>query len=577
MFRCGKRVVLSSVGLWILASPAFLQLRAQAPATSPPTQPTTVIRSTTRLVQISVAATDNKGRPILGLTKDDFTILDEGAAQQIAFFTAPIAAPKTPVPPLPPNTFTNRTELIGEDPSAVTVILLDGLNTVGQDQSYVRKQVLKYLETMKPQDHVAIYGLTMDLRLLQDFTQDATALTKAVENFKPKELILHDASHSDQDNVVNFGNDQRDWGHLSQAISNGDAATANLALNARIQLTTAAFQYLAGRMNTLPGRKSLIWISGGFPVDLTGEDPTSDRDPRNWTMMNRIIESLNGSNTVVYAIDTHGVSINPGVGPESRSAAPLTASLRDPMFRRENTRDTLRGLAARTGGRAFYGTNRVQDAMTTAFNDGRFAYTIGYYPSHGQWDGKYRKIEVALRQKQGQLRYRRGYYAELEPPKSDQDTMREALHSAALSPVDATGLGLLVTARATESNAVAQSTVLNPGERTVDLRIQVAPTQLLLKESPQHNRTGSLELFYLQRAATGEIVAMEGQQIDVNLDPQKYAALANAGMIFERHLKVADQTTELRTIVWDKNSHATGSVTVPLKSIFPAAAIAPSK
>lgn len=58
-----------------------------APASPAKTQPETVIRSSARLVQMSVVVEDKKGNPVSGLKQEDFTVLDEGHPQQIAFFT----------------------------------------------------------------------------------------------------------------------------------------------------------------------------------------------------------------------------------------------------------------------------------------------------------------------------------------------------------------------------------------------------------------------------------------------------------------------------------------------------------
>ena len=128
-------------------------------------QPAT-IRSTTRLVELSVVVTDKRGEPITGLKKEDFTVLDESNPQQIAFFSAESPAPAARPQALPKNVFTNRYDLKGQGPGAVTVVLFDSLNTSIEDQGYVRRQVIKFLKTLKPQDHVAVYALTTQLHEL---------------------------------------------------------------------------------------------------------------------------------------------------------------------------------------------------------------------------------------------------------------------------------------------------------------------------------------------------------------------------------------------------------------------------
>jgi VWFA-related protein len=157
----------------------------QSPAATnatPETQQPEVIRSSTRLVQLSVIAQDGKGEPITSLKKEDFTVLDEGKPQSIAFFSCGAPPAASPPPALLPNYFTNRFDLKGEDPGAVTVILFDSLNTSSQDQSFVRKQILRFLQTVNPHDHVALYALTTNLVVLHDFTRDVSALANAASH-----------------------------------------------------------------------------------------------------------------------------------------------------------------------------------------------------------------------------------------------------------------------------------------------------------------------------------------------------------------------------------------------------------
>ena len=70
-------------------------------------QPTTVIRTNTRMVQMSVVVQDKKGNPVSGLTKDDFTLLDTDVPQKIAFF-AQEGGPRSPSTPKPPRRVSGR-------------------------------------------------------------------------------------------------------------------------------------------------------------------------------------------------------------------------------------------------------------------------------------------------------------------------------------------------------------------------------------------------------------------------------------------------------------------------------------
>ena len=86
---------------------------------------TQVVRVTTRLVQVNVIVHDRQGRPVIGLTKDDFTILDNGKLQPVRFFSMEANKVEAPGSPLPVDVYTNRMEQRGGVPTALTAVLFD--------------------------------------------------------------------------------------------------------------------------------------------------------------------------------------------------------------------------------------------------------------------------------------------------------------------------------------------------------------------------------------------------------------------------------------------------------------------
>jgi hypothetical protein len=70
-------------------------------------------------------------------------------------------------------------------------------------------------------------------------------------------------------------------------------------------------------------------------------------------------------------------------------------------------------IASATGGEAFYGSNDVVEALTTATEDGGNYYTLTYAPP-SQEDEKCHKISVKLDKEKTQLSYRRMYCRGLE-------------------------------------------------------------------------------------------------------------------------------------------------------------------
>src|SRR3982750_3954357 len=94
------------------------------------------IRVNTRLVQVDVVVRDKNGL-VTDLTKNDFTVLDNGKPQRIdvfSMFTARTANAQPAVPSLLSGTISNRHDAESERPASATVILFDMLNTELQYQ-----------------------------------------------------------------------------------------------------------------------------------------------------------------------------------------------------------------------------------------------------------------------------------------------------------------------------------------------------------------------------------------------------------------------------------------------------------
>src|SRR5260370_8753325 len=149
----------------------------------------TVIRSTTRLVQVDVVVTDSSGHPVKGpLTEKDFTILEDGKLQKISFFSFQHfegqEKQKQLPPQLPPHLTTTRPEH-RRAPGPPIVLLMDGVNTPPENQIFVRQQMLKFLaDHFDPRMRVAVFLLGNELTMLQAFTSNPALLTAAMQKYR---------------------------------------------------------------------------------------------------------------------------------------------------------------------------------------------------------------------------------------------------------------------------------------------------------------------------------------------------------------------------------------------------------
>lgn len=501
-------------------------------------------RVTTRLVEVSVVAETKDGEPVADLKREEFRLFDQGREEQITAFTMPIAARPAPARPLPPNTFSNRLDRLGA-PAAATVILFDGLNTRLTDQAYARQQVLKFLRQLRPGERVALYVLGRGPRILQDFTSDVAAVREALEKFQGEPSPSLDAPLYDP------------------AMSAGEhfgAWLGELALNLvehfeedRAFRTARSLIAIAHHLERLPGRKNLLWVSGSFPISIELEQlprpSRSGRRPRSISPeIERAARALNNANLAVYPIDARGL-----MAPQEYRADLATGGEHVPG-RDQAMFATMRLLARRTGGRAFYNNNDLYAALRRATEDAGRAYVLAYSPSHQEWNGRFREIKVEVSRPGVQLHYRGGYFAQPEEP-TEPWYREQVLDSAVWSPLDATRIGLTVRALATA-----------PGK--LDLELDIDAPDLVFQRATGELWESKLDLWLVQLDARDNQVSTYARTNNLRLNEATYQrVLAAGGLRLVEHLDLKEGAKLVRVLVRDLASGALGSLTIPLERL----------
>src|SRR5216684_759650 len=522
-----------------------------------------VVRVTTRLVQVSVIVQDKKGEPVTDLTRDDFTLLDQGQPQMVSTFSVESLRTLPAARPAPPNVFSNRFEQKTDTPTSVTVILLDGLNTRFEDMAYARDQIIKFLGQLQPQDRVALYTLTTRLTVLHDFTSDATSLLRALEHSKGHVSTELAASEPEPANPMGID-------ALDQFLTASNQRMADFYTINRVGRTAGTIEDIANHLARLPGRKNLVWVSGSFPFSIGLDTPftpeTTSQERRTFSEeIERAARALNNANMAIYPVDARGL-----MGPSFTTRAPtFRPGQQGPTGRRPNALgrirlspdraniDTMNILADRTGGRAFYNTNDIQGSVRRAIEDSRVTYVLGFYPTHGNWDAKFREIKVQVKRPGLHLRYRRGYLA--LPEVTFDSKKREVLMRAAVdSPLDDTSLGLEARLHVVDV----------PGAMTLKTELLVYSRDLTLVA--QGDRwAGAVDVLFVQRGADGKELAGELKTLNLNLVRETYDEIMKKGLGLTRSLPLAPGAAQLRVVVRDVSSGSIGSLTIPLTKLIP--------
>ena len=264
---------------WFCAGVLATPILGQAPA-APANRETATLRVTTRLVQVNVIVKDKQGNPVTDLTRSDFKLFDQGKEQPISVFS--VESNQTlspPAQPLPPDTYSNRLEYRDAVPHSATVILLGGLVA----RPYARDQIVKFLSQLRPQDCVALYTLGGHTRVLHDFSSDAAALIRTLEQYIEEAAARMGAQRG------GFGQTKLRYPAINPAIDSGcDICDA--------------LEAIAQHLSRFPGRKSLIWVTGGFYIPTGGP-----AWPSFHAAINRATRALNDANVAVYPVDARGL------------------------------------------------------------------------------------------------------------------------------------------------------------------------------------------------------------------------------------------------------------------------------
>lgn len=578
--------------------PAASKTAAQAPAPSQGSagnnangvyQSSTVLKYTTRLVLVDVIATDHKGSPVTDLKKEDFTLEEDGKEQQIDVFSfqtpaASVGAPARVFPKLPPNIITNAPRY--DVTRALTILLLDGLNTDTNSQVNARQAMVKFLEKLPGDQPVAVYALGTKLRLLQDFTSDPAVLQKAVMALEAhtSPLLENPTGGSGNSNPYTPGALEQMPADMAQAVQQFEQDSNTMQTDLRVGMTLASLNALARTLAGFPGRKNLIWLTQSFPLgnlansiaNLSNSTPgvsnaRSELNNRDYSIETAHTASmLTDAQVAVYPVDVGALVGNQvysslgntdqngnylGRTASGRSAGGMQAwdnELNRTGTQQLATHSSMNDLADRTGGKAFYNRNDVENAIHATLEDGSTYYTLAYHPQNKEWNGKFRKISVKVHQSGVKLRYRLGYYA-LDP----QAFAKLEARSRDLALGQALSLDFPISTALT-----FQARVFPPSEQTkhkLVVNYGVDPHAIVF-ESDENGQHAEVDYALAVYSKTGQLVKVELQTLKTAFKPDAFAKIMGSFLPFQMQVDLPPGEYVLRLGVRDDRTGLLGTI-----------------
>ena len=519
------------------------------PASQGPQTPT--FRVQVDYVEVDVLVTDQQGRFVRDLKKEDFQVLEDRKPQTISAFSLvdiPIERGDRPLfasQPIEPDVKTNAQPFDGR----IYIMVLDDLHVQPLHTVMVRKAARRFIEQkLGTNDLMAVIHVGGKNEDSQEFTSSKRLLLAAADKFmgraeRPATLERY------QQYLNTLGSRQ-----AGDAVA--DPIEMKRGFDARS--TLEELQAVADWFGSVRGRKkTMLLISEGIDYDV--EDIFNKRDAS--MIIDRtqeMIRSASRSNVSIYAIDPRGLT---DMGDQSIELNGLAAGGdSDPALAGLNSRglqnelrlqhNSLRTFAEETGGFAVINTNSFATAFDRIVSENSSYYVLAYYPPNPKRDGKYHNIQVRVTRPGLTVRARRGYAAPsgktpdsatLKPGSAVTVEVRDALQS----PIPVSGLTMQVFAAPFKGTAPNASVLIGIEMSGKDLRLA---------------QGDKLQLSYFAVDAKGKYRGGSTDTVTLNLRPETKALMQETGVRSISRLQIPPGRYQLRVAANDVSGGTVGSV-----------------
>lgn len=419
-----------------------------------------------RVTNVDVIVTGRDGKPVTGLTRDDFELYEDGVLKKISNFfemrggptalLAPVAGERPAAgAPVPGHADIRRRDI---------TIFID--NAVLHPHR--RNAILPHLDTfvgrnVRAGDTVSIAVWGNSLKIALEPTNEPAAIEAALKKLRTETTLSASSGqgieefHRSIELLIRAHAARGEKPPWMSGVSEARAFAmkASHALKQRVEALKSVIAWRRGA----DGRKILVLLTTALSpnpaeapflyLDATREDfanpgSTALSDAREFefpTMVKDIAEAANGAGVTLYPIDAAGKDSGLPDGDIATNRRITNAgTIEQPTFKL-----TLSAIAAETGGVAMTGSDNWRLAFDTISNDLDTYYSLGYRSEEERRD-RTRNIEVKLKNKKLAVRTRRGVIE-----RSITSEMHDAVASNLFRPAAANDLSIRATAGAAAS------------------------------------------------------------------------------------------------------------------------------
>jgi VWFA-related protein len=412
----------SAIPLVLLAAGVALSARGQ----QPPPVPSFPTRADA--ISVDVVVLDHHGEPVRGLTKADFTVLEDGQPQEVVSFEAreiqTTPAEPTVARPVAEHVVSNESPSSGR----ILALLLDDLGISPLGMTAVKKAAALWLSGQTDaRDEITLVTTSGDAWWSDRIDRGRADLLAVLERVKghkqgagsgPEQMSDWEAHQIDQESEGGVAERVVDrWLASGACLLTFDAGSSRRSCKQRVVALSRQMQnFVAVHSRAVfdtvervskglaggRGRKSIVLFSEGFLRDQEDRREAA------------AIDASRRANAAVYFVDSRGLIGLIGTFQAAASGPPTPASTVGAQILEETTLSIAgsANLAEETGGFAVTSNNDLHAGLVRAANESAAYYLLGYQPTRPASE-KWRKLQVRVSRPGLKVRARQGYFPTL--------------------------------------------------------------------------------------------------------------------------------------------------------------------
>ena len=499
-----------------------------------------------RVTNVDVVVTDKQGNPIVGLTKDDFEIYENGKLQPITNFyeVRPQSVNTVAGLPSPSPATTNEEATLA--PAEVRqrriIFFIDNQSLHPLRRNEVFASIEKFFDKLfQPGDEAMIVTWNRGLKMVSPFTDDADRLRGTL---KKVSLVTGGgvALAVDKERLKNQVQsllEQASAGRSTQASSRDDAYQQALSMTRAYaddlymneKRLTIAMSTMLTTLAGLEGKKVMVFVGAQLP-DKPGLDmfqwvdqlfnsaiPVFVREASRYSLgteLEKVAKQANANNVTMYMID--GADPTKGTMSDATTNEQMDPTVDFLDF--TNTANAFGSMAKMTGGIALMRTNNFDLALSTVARDLGSYYSLGYRQADEKPGD--RKIVVKTKNREFKVRSRQTYVAKSADDQTKDRVLSNAFHSHVKGEIPIT----LTT---------GQPLPLG-GRFKVPVRISFPSTLTLLPDG--QNLVGGFTVYFAVVDENGGLSPVSKRSVPVKLPQSAEAALRSKPISFTAEVVV---------------------------------------